>query len=144
MASLTLEPAAADHEYAERLLRRNDLPSADIGETQVTVYRGTVEGEPIGIGGIEERGERGLLRSVVVEKSHRGRGYGGKLCAALETHARESGINGLYLLTATAAEFFDAQGYVTVERASVPEAIRETAQFEELCPASATCMCKSL
>ena len=48
------------------------------------------------------------------------------------------------LLTETADDFFSALGYRVVARESVPEAIRRSAEFRALCPASATCMRKAL
>lgn len=105
---------------------------------------GYVDGDPVGAGGIERYGAVGLLRSVVVEETARGNGYGAAICRALEAEARADGVETLYLLTTTATDFFAERGYAELERADAPAAIRETTQFDELCPASATCMRKYL
>ncbi len=84
------------------------------------------------------------MRSVVVDRPYRGEGYGAALCDALESTATDRGIETLFLLTTTAAGFFANREYLEVDRDDVPDAIRRTREFEELCPSSATCMTKSL
>lgn len=144
MSPVTLHPAEGDLDYVERLLSRNDLPVEDLRAAPAEFYYATADGERVGIGGLEGYGAVGLLRSVVVESPKRGRGYGTMLCAALENTARDDSIKTLYLLTTTASEFFASEGYTTVERPTVPEAVRNTTEFEDLCPSTATCMRKSL
>ena len=128
----------------ETLLAENDLPSADVRTSPARFYVGYDGDDRVGIGGLERYGPDGLLRSVVVERSARGNGYGTALCDALERRARAEGVERLYLLTTTAAAFFAARGYEELERSDAPAAIRETSEFDELCPASAACMRKSL
>lgn len=144
MTSVTLHPVKGDLDYVKELLERNDLPVQDLTTSSAEFYYATANGERIGIAGIEGYGDIGLLRSVVVEAPNRGRGYGTLLCEALETTAQDNGIDTLYLLTTTASEFFAAEGYSPVERATVPDTIRDTKEFEDLCPSTATCMRKSL
>jgi len=48
------------------------------------------------------------------------------------------------LLTETAEAFFRSRGYVPVERANVSPAVKQSAEFRTLCPASARCLSKSL
>lgn len=133
-----------DLEHVERLLAANDLPTADVRDSAPAFFIGRVDGDVVGVGGLETHGNVGLLRSVVVPEQHRGRGYGAAICAALESRAGEDGVSTLYLLTTTATEFFRARGYELVDRDGVPGAVRETSQFTDLCPASATCMRKRL
>ncbi|WP_265111358.1 arsenic resistance N-acetyltransferase ArsN2 [Halosolutus halophilus] len=130
--------------YVETLLTENDLPSADVRSKPECFYVGYDGDDPIGVGGIEPYGIDGLLRSLVVERSARGNGLGTALYEALEATARGDGIDALYLLTTTAPEFFATHGYVEIDRTDAPAAIRGTTEFDELCPASATCMRKSL
>ena len=144
-ATLTLRRAdERELDYVESLLDANELPSADVRTSPARFYVGYAGDERVGIGGLESYGTDGLLRSVVVERSARGNGFGTALCDALERRIRADGVQTLYLLTTTAADFFADRGYATLERADVPAAIRETDQFDELCPASATCMRKQL
>lgn len=144
-ATVTLRPADESAlRYVESLLEANDLPAADVRSAPGHFYVAYDGDERVGGGGVEPYGTDGLLRSVVVEESARGNGIGTALCRALEAEARDEGIETLYLLTTTAADFFAALGYAAVDRADAPEAIRETTQFADLCPAAATCMEKSL
>ncbi|WP_152039685.1 arsenic resistance N-acetyltransferase ArsN2 [Salinigranum salinum] len=128
----------------ETLLAEHGLPSADVRSTPDAFYVAFEGSERVGVGGLEPHGTDGLLRSVVVEPSVRGEGYGGDLCAALEARACADGIDTLYLLTTTAADFFGARGYEPIDRADAPPSIRSTTQFADLCPTTATCMRKQL
>lgn len=154
---LALRPAGADGlGYVETLLERNGLPTDDVREKPRCFYVATVDGElsadgkrigvagRVGVGGLEIHDTDGLLRSVVVEESFRGQGYGAAIKGELEEEARSAGVDSLYLLTTTAAQFFEQQGYAEIERTDAPEAIRATAEFETLCPDGATCMRKRL
>ncbi len=131
-------------DYVERLLARNDLPTADVRANPDYFFVAFEGKDRVGVGGIERFPPDGLLRSVVVEESMRGRGVGAALCDRLEHEAAKEGIGTLYLLTTTAADFFAARGYERVDRADAPAPIRRTTQFESLCPATATVMRKRL
>ena len=141
--SMTVE--RADEETIDRveaLLEENDLTYRDVRtkpECFVLAHAGT---EFVGVGGVEPAGSNGLLRSVAIEESRRGRGYGTALCDALEARAREDGVETLYLLTTTASAFFRRSGYEEVVREDVPPSIRRTTEFTDLCPDSATCLRK--
>lgn len=155
--SVSLRRAGPDDiERVERLLRANDLPHRDVREKAGRFFLGVDEdvargpdgsdgeAELVGVGGVETFGTDGLLRSVVVPEAKRGRGYGTALCDALETRARREGIRTLYLLTTTAAPFFRDRGYAETEREAVPERVRASEEFADLCPATATCLRKPL
>ncbi|MFC4408138.1 arsenic resistance N-acetyltransferase ArsN2 [Haloarchaeobius iranensis] len=148
MNDLSLRPATeADIPQVESLLAANDLPHRDVRDGGAEFFiASTVDerDESTCVGGLERYGSNGLLRSVVVAEQYRGQGYGAALCDALEARARERGFQTLYLLTTTAAPFFRARGYERVEREAVPDAIRETTEFADLCPASAVCLMKPL
>ncbi|WP_435180093.1 arsenic resistance N-acetyltransferase ArsN2 [Halorussus sp. AFM4] len=128
----------------ESLLKANDLPYEDVRANPEQFFLARADGTRIGAGGVEPHGSTGLLRSVVVAESHRGRGYGAALCDALEDRARADEVETLYLLTTTAAAFFRRRGYEEIARESVPSAIRQTTEFADLCPETATCMRKRL
>jgi amino-acid N-acetyltransferase len=69
---------------------------------------------------------------------------GKKLVNALEAAAQVAGIKDLWLLTIDAERYFATLGYVIVARDAVPEAIRLSDEFAELCPDSAHLMMKDL
>ena len=104
-----------------------------------------MDGEKIiGTAGLEIFEDCALLRSVSVIKEEQGKGYGKLINGEIEKYVKESGINCLYLLTTTAKDFFDKQGYCVIKREESPEALRQTAEFTSLCPASAVVMKKRI
>lgn len=150
---ISLDRADGDDIFRIRaLLEENGLPYEDVrtpqerrdSERTSRFFLAYAEGECIGTGGIEVHGSVGLLRSVLVTESNRGRGYGTALCTALEEDAATNGVETLYLLTTTASEFFGREGYEPIAREHVPSSIRQTAEFVDLCPDSATCMEKPI
>ncbi|RRJ34222.1 GNAT family N-acetyltransferase [Halocatena pleomorpha] len=144
-ATLTLKQADdSTLPYIETLLERNDLPAQDVRATPEWFYVAYTDAAPVGIGGVERYGPHGLLRSVVIERTARGNGFGTALCEALENTAAADGIETLYLLTTTAVDFFTNHGYSEHERATVPATIQQTTEFDSLCPTTATCLKKPL
>lgn len=142
---ISLEQATGpDLDLVERLLEANDLPAADVREPAPRFFLARVEGELVGVGGLEPCGAAGVLRSVAVADAHRGRGYGTALCDRLERRASDAGIDTLYLLTTTATGFFRQRGYEPVDRGDAPSGVRDTTQFVDLCPSAATAMRKHL
>jgi len=137
----TLRPAShADLAQVEAMLVAADLPVAGVAE----FIRGFVVaedgGELVGVAGVEAHGEDGLLRSVAVAPSHRGRGLGARLTEGVMDAARSAGHRRLYLLTTTAAAYFPRHGFRTIPREEVAAAVRESVEFREACPASAVAM----
>ncbi len=86
----------------------------------------------------------GLLRSLAVEGAYRGRGLGRALVLEMIGHAKDSGINQLYLLTLTADRFFGKEGFERISRECMPEAIQNTMEFTSICPVSSVCMKKEI
>lgn len=143
-----------DLAYVERLLREHDLPHEDVRDSDGTfivaeqdAVRGAEgatdeggEGGRVGVAGLEFHGDAALLRSLVVEPSARGEGYGRALVRDLLAQARAADVEAVYLLTTTAAAFFADLGFERTDREAAPDAVRSSSEFAELCPASATCM----
>ena len=143
--SVALHPASDDEmRYVERLLSRNELPTSDLRTGAAEFHIATRDGKRVAVCGLERYGEHGLVRSLAVEESVRGEGVGTAVCAALEDDARAAGVETLWLLTTTAAEFFADRGYRECPRSDAPSAIRQTTEFDSLCPDSAVCMRLSL
>ena len=134
-------PAAA----AKALLAAAGLPTADLAAEHFTHFIATGPAHaPEALIGLQPYDDVALLRSLVVSPEARGTGYGSALLAEIEAYAQQLGVRELYLLTNTAETFFSHRGYSSVERAGVPEVIRQTAEFSSLCPASAVCMHKRI
>ncbi|MDO8540371.1 MAG: arsenic resistance N-acetyltransferase ArsN2 [Opitutaceae bacterium] len=122
------------------LLGAADLPNGDIEAHlgNFLVWHGN--GAPMGAVGLEFYGPDALLRSLVVAPTQRGGGAGRALLRAIVELARTRGAVRLYLLTTTAASFFERLGFVRTNRGEVPPGIAGSTQFNGLCPVSATCM----
>jgi protein-tyrosine-phosphatase/N-acetylglutamate synthase-like GNAT family acetyltransferase len=142
---MNLRPAlTSEHQEIQALLSDNKLPVDDLA-TAAVEFIVAIEGEHVlGVAGLERFGGAGLLRSLAVARDQRGSGLGGALVQAVESLAREQGLRQLVLLTLTAAPFFARRGYVLMARESVPAAVRNSAEFRSICPASAICMAKAL
>jgi amino-acid N-acetyltransferase len=126
------------------LLKDAKLPTEDIDENVKLFILENQQGI-IGTGGIEQMKEYGLLRSVSVKNSEKGRGFGQEIAQQIESYAKSVGIKELYLLTNTAKDFFATkQNFEIVDRNAVPEAIQNCRQFTQTCPSSATLMRKVL
>lgn len=128
-----------------QLLSESDLPTDDLDGVALEHFLGCgSETNPDGVVGLEIHGSIALLRSLAVTPRSRAKGCGAVLVRSAEALAQANGIDCLYLLTETAEGFFAKLGYKCVERNAVPEGIRETKQFSELCPDSAVVMRKRL
>ncbi|RJG08386.1 GNAT family N-acetyltransferase [Massilia cavernae] len=142
----TIRQAKQDDLPAIRqILTDAGLPSSDIGAAHLADFVVLVKDDDIvGCVGIERYGSDALLRSLAVDASRRGVGQGRHLVEAIEARAAQSGVSRLFLLTTSASGFFEDHGYRLIERDAVPEPLTHSAQFSELCPASAACMEKDL
>jgi amino-acid N-acetyltransferase len=121
------------------------LPQGDITPEHLRHFLVLKEkGQIIGVVGVEVIGRLGLLRSLAVDPRYRRRGFASRLAKRAEECAASLKIEALYLLTLTAEGFFAKRGYQRVERDSVPSSVQGTAEFKNLCPASAVCMVKYL
>lgn len=138
-------PTAADWRRVLDLLRSAGLPTADLDDAHRDRFLAVRDGVAVvGCVAVEPYGEAGLLRSLAVAADARGRGLGARLVDAAEARARAAGLRTLYLLTTTAAPFFETRGYAAADRSDVPDAVRQSAEFAGVCPASAVCMGKLL
>lgn len=128
-----------------RLLSDAQLPNTDLRAEHIEHFFGCGPRQaPQGVIGLEIYGSEALLRSLVVAESARGKGCGTALVLEIERYARERGVTSVYLLTTTAAEFFERMGYAAVSRDEAPDCIRATSEFAALCPSSSTFMMKTL
>jgi len=125
------------------LLGQQKLPVTDINED--TLLYLLLDGDnAMGTVGLDIFNDCALLRSVSIVKDARGRGFGKILNEQIEQFAKESGINCMYLITHSAKDFFDHQGYCVIDRTTAPEAIKQTEQFTGLCPSTAVVMKKRI
>lgn len=129
----------------QRLLSILDLPYSDLTPSHLEHFFVCRDGgEVVGVVGMELHGRVALLRSLVVRPAYRDRGVGRCLTEQIEQHARQNGVEDIYLLTTTASDYFDRHGYEPIRRDRLPEAIQDTEEAARLCPSSAICMKKVL
>ena len=128
----------------EELLRADGLPRQDCHEHLATFLVVEQDGVLIGVGGLECHGSLGLIRSIAVERDHRGTGMGRRIHEELQRLAIAKGIERLYLLTETAQHYFAHLGYRVIAREQVPAVIQGTRQFRGLYPDTATVMFRDI
>jgi len=133
----------ADLKVIRELLSASKLPSDDCDEHIENFIVVEDKGKIIGTGGLELCGANGLVRSIAVTPEYRGNGIAREIYRQIEDKAYDSGIRALYLLTESATGYFKKLGFVVKDRSGIPDAIKQTRQFRELCPSSATIMCHS-
>ncbi len=135
-----VELKACDLPALEKLLTDNGLPADDCAAAGNTFFGIFENRRLVAAGGLEAAGSDCLLRSLVVTPDFRGRGLARAITGHLLAEARGRQHAAVYLLTETAAAYFENSGFRKLPRAAVPAAIAATRQFAELCPDSAECL----
>jgi amino-acid N-acetyltransferase len=126
----------------ETLLTASGLPLDGVREALGTFVVAESGTDVVGVAGLEVCCDNALLRSVAVRPEWRSHGVGRALVTRVISDAESRGIRALYLLTTTADRYFPTFGFRTIARDEVPSDVRETGEFREACPASATVMCR--
>ena len=145
MLSLSYRPAVqADLPAILRLLEDLGLTPAGVEEWLPEFLVATSGDEVVAAAGLERHGPAVLLRSVAVRPFLRGVGVGQSLVAQLLDGARNGGASEAYLLTITAEPYFARLGFGVIGRDQVPDVVKESVEFREACPASATVMSRRL
>lgn len=132
---------AADLPQIARFLEQNDLPTLEIQAClENFVVAKDQDGSWIGVAGFEHYGKSCLLRSVAVDKSFRGQGYGQTLVKSVLANAKTKGVKTVYVLTEDTSAFFERLGFGIIERKDVDEAVKKSPEFTESCCQSCTAM----
>jgi amino-acid N-acetyltransferase len=144
MPGMTLhaEPARPhDLRGALDLLGRSELTEQDVAERwgHYFVVRED-DGRVVGVAGLEVHGEDGLLRSVAVDIEYRGQGLAASLVEVAIDRAKRLGLRSVYLLTASARDYFARRGFADCPRQEAPEPIRQSWEFRLGCPSTAAFM----
>jgi amino-acid N-acetyltransferase len=142
VTSVRIEPATpGDVESIRSLLVAARLPVAGFEDQfpEAFVLARSLEGD-VGCAALEVYGRAALLRSVAVREDVRGRGIGSALVANRLRAARDQGAISVYLLTTTAAAFFQRTGFVPAPRHGAPGELARSPEFAHACPASADCL----
>lgn len=135
----------ADETDLKQFLETNDLLHQDIKPADLKHFLLIRDGpDVVGLIGLEIKADCALLRSLAVKMNYRNRGLATLLVDRIEKYARTLKISTLYLLTMTAEEFFKKCDFQRTARATAPAGIQGTAEFKDLCPASAAFMVKTI
>lgn len=140
---LALLPVNGSAPELREALSAEGLPINDLTEDGRKFFHMTLDGATVGFGGYELLGEDALLRSLVITPAHKGQGLGEAALGLLIAQARQEGARRGYLLTTSAAPFFERLGFRRIGRGSAPKAILDSRQAVSLCPASAVMLTKS-
>lgn len=132
----------SDIDQVESILKESNLPTNDIFEYIDNFVVAEQDNKVIGLGGFEKHGDIVLLRSLSVRQEYRGEDVGKSIYELLGSKISHAGINAIYLLTETATDYFIKLGFTIIDRTNIPNAVKETRQFKELCPSTAIVMCK--
>ena len=135
----------SDNKAIATLLETCRLPATDAVASESMLFFGiSQQGQLQALVGLELGNGCALLRSLAVAPALRRQGLGRVLLQHAEQHARRLGIGTLYLLTTDASGYFQQYAYQACAREHAPQAIRDTRQFQQLCPASAQLMSKNI
>ncbi|MBJ6760608.1 GNAT family N-acetyltransferase [Myxococcaceae bacterium JPH2] len=129
-----------DRAGIETMLRTAGLPTAGVADHLPNFLVAEHAGELVAAAGLEHHGTSALLRSVVVRADHQGTGLGAALARAQLDLATKRGCDAVFLLTTTAANYFERFGFIRTDRASMPEELHASEELRGACPASATVM----
>ena len=113
------------------LLEAAHLPAIELELHLDHVVVAELDARVVACGGLEASPEAaaGLVRSMAVEESLRGRDIGTAVLEWVEARAAALGITRLFLFTVGAPEFYRRYGYEDAELDDFPEALRGSAQY---------------
>ena len=125
---------------AIEILKQQELPYSDLNNKKIYKMGAFSKNKLIGIAGLEIYNLSGLFRSLAVEKTYQAQGTGKKLYQSIIAQSLVDGLNRLYLLTTTAEKYFEKLGWNKINRNDVPDDVKQSTEFSDLCPSTAICM----
>lgn len=122
-------------------LQLNQLPNEDLKLTD-SFYLNYYDSSDtvVGSGGLEFYGDKALLRSLAVSPAMRSQSLGKQIVEDLIQRVMATGKKEIYLLTTTAYYFFLKYGFTKITRDEVPEEVKSSSEFSQVCPSSAHVM----
>jgi len=133
-----------DFDAVCRILSQENLPTSDLNPLLENFFIAVDDNAIAGVIGMDRYGDNGLLRSAIVQKEHRNTGIAAALVARLFDEAAKHGVTTLYLITNTAAGYFQNKGFKKIDKEEVAPAVLQSKEFNGLCPASSVIMVKKL
>ena len=133
-----------DYSKVCALLQSESLPTVDIETDLPHFFVKTENDEIVGSIGLELYGRSALLRSMMVLPAHRNKGIASGLVQELTHYAKTKGVHQLFLITNTAENYFQKQGFIRIPRENVETIVLRSKEFNGLCPASSAIMMKKI
>lgn len=133
-----------DRPRVDELLAAERLPLAGVADHFENYLVAVTAQGLVGAVGLERYGDVALLRSAVVTPEARGRGVGALLATRVLQEAAAKGVRRVFLLTTTAAAYFEALGFRRTARDQVPAALSASEELSGACPDSAVLMVRDL
>jgi len=121
------------------LLHDSALPTEGVAEHFETFFVVDDGTRVVACAGLELHGGASLVRSLAVAMDMRGIGIGAGVLRRALHEARDSNA-GVYALTTTAEAYLARFGFERVPRGLLPQALFESRELKDACPASATVM----
>ena len=135
----------ADLKRIEELLQNSSLPTVGLSLASAQfLLAETKANEIIGVLGAQKSESATLLRSFAVIAPWRSRGVGMALVKTMLNRLQEQNRNVLYLLTETAAAYFERLGFQAISREEIPQPLLVQSGLDQACPCSSKCMKKIL
>ncbi|WP_419700484.1 arsenic resistance N-acetyltransferase ArsN2 [Mucilaginibacter sp. NFX135] len=141
---MNIEQAQAYRQEIIALLESQKLPVNDLPDNLDDFLVAIQNQKIVGVAGLEVYGNFGLLRSLAVHPEFRNSGIAQQLLQRITEESRSKGLVALYLLTETAADYFDRKGFLRITRDEVPPVVQQSSEFSHVCPVSAIVMKKIL
>jgi arsenate reductase len=139
------EPAAGgDLDAIKALLVASLLPSRDVGAANQRFIVAREDGRILGCAGLEAYGHDGQVRSLAVDWTRRNAGLGTRLHQRLLHEALLTGVRTLYVVTATAEDFFSRHGYRRIKAHDVPPRLRASEEFGAFVPGGGAVMSRQV
>jgi amino-acid N-acetyltransferase len=141
----SIGPASGgDLDAIKRLLIGSMLPSRDVGGAHQRFIVASEGGRLIGCAGLQVAGQDGLVRSMAVHWTRRNAGLGTRLHQRLLFEALLAGVRTLYVVTATAEDFFAGHGFKTIAARDVPLELQASEEFTAFVPGGGTVMSRKV
>ncbi len=141
----SIGPASGgDLDGIKRLLIGSLLPSRDVGGDTQRFIVASEAGRLIGCAGLQVAGQDGLVRSMAVHWTRRNAGLGTRLHQRLLFEATLAGVKTLYVVTATAEDFFAGHGFKRIAAKDVPVALQTSEEFTAFVPGGGTVMMRGV
>ena len=130
-----------DLKTIEHLLQNSSLPTVGLSLASAQfLLAETKANEVIGVLGAQHNEAATLFRSFAVISPWRGKGVGMALVKTMLNRLQEQNRTVLYLLTETAASYFEGLGFQFISREEIPQILLVQSGLDQACPCSSQCM----